>query len=232
MPRLGPVDQPLAVHEHAVAVEDHEVERAAGRHRLLVAGRTRGDLEVHPYRHAQHYKWPAEDSQRNPARKVPQGDLHSLTRHPLKRALATADTHRQIDPSQRTTNGAHAHDRRARVHPAQSLDLEQGKRRPLCEHQPPDRRRDAREGAAGRAPPVPALLAGDPERREGHGDARGAPRHGPHRRRVRRVDHPDQRRRAVRLGLRRGQSELEDPRPRSTARRPTSRRASSNPGPS
>jgi GST-like protein len=35
--------------------------------------------------------------------------------------------------------------------------------------------------AAGRAPPVPALFAGDPERREGHGDARGASRQGPHR---------------------------------------------------
>ena len=61
-----------------------------------------------------------------------------------------------------------------RLRAAEGLDLEQGERRPVRQHQPPDRRRDAREGAAGRPPSAPALFAGDAERREGHGDVRGA----------------------------------------------------------
>ena len=44
-----------------------------------------------------------------------------------------------------------SHGRFVSLHAAQGLDLEQGKRRPLRQHQPPDRRADARQGAAGRA---------------------------------------------------------------------------------
>ena len=67
-------------------------------------------------------------------------------------------------------------DRSGFLHPPQGLDLEQGQRRRVREHQPPDRRADAREGAPGRAPPVAALFARHPERRQSHRDARGAPR--------------------------------------------------------
>ena len=52
---------------------------------------------------------------------------------------------------------------------------------------------DARQGAAGRPPSAAALFARHAERREGHGDARGAARARPRRRRVRRLADPHQR---------------------------------------
>ena len=101
------------------------------------------------------------------------------------------------------------------------------RRRALRQHQPPDRRPDARKGVAGRQAPASALLAGDAERREGDRDVGGAAGRRPQRRRIRRLAHQDQRRRAVRLGLRRGQSEFERSRRCSTAR-PRRRRAYSS----
>ena len=107
------------------------------------------------------------------------------------------------------TNERYRH-RSRRLRAAESLDLEQGERRPLRQHQPPDRRPDARQGAAGRPPSAAALFAGHAERREGHGDARGAAGARPQRRRIRRLADQD-RRRPVRQRLRRGQPELQDP---------------------
>ena len=68
------------------------------------------------------------------------------------------------------------HERISCVRAPQGLDLEQGQRRPVLEDQSPDGRRDPREGAPRGPTPAPALLPRDPQRREGHGDARGAPR--------------------------------------------------------
>ena len=75
----------------------------------------------------------------------------------------------------------------------------------------PDRRADARQGAAGRPASAAALFAGDAERREGHGDAGGAAGARPSRRGIRRLADQDRRRRTVRQRLRRGQSQFQDP---------------------
>ena len=110
----------------------------------------------------------------------------------------------------RPTSGAR-HVRLGRVYAAQGLDLEQGERRALREHQPPDRWADAREGAAGRPPSAAALFARHAERREGHRDARGVAGARPSRCGVRRLADQDRRGRSVRQRLRGDQSQLQDP---------------------
>src|ERR1700704_4797502 len=100
-------------------------------------------------------------------------------------------------------------DRPIRIYAAQSLELEQGERGQVREHQSPDRWADARQGAAGRPPPPAALFTGHTERCEGHGDAGGAAGARPSRRGIRCVVDPD-RRQSVRQRLRGGQPELQD----------------------
>ena len=94
--------------------------------------------------------------------------------------------------------------------PAEGLDLDQAQRRRIREHQPADRRADARKGAAGRPPPAATLFAGDAERRQGHDHAGGAAGARARRRRIRRVADQDRRGRSVRQRLRGDQSELQD----------------------
>src|SRR5690349_16388782 len=78
-------------------------------------------------------------------------------------------------------------DRYIRLHAAEGLDLGQARWRAIRQHQPADRRADPREGAAGRASSVAALLARDTQWREGHDHAGGAAGARPQGRRIRRV---------------------------------------------
>ena len=55
--------------------------------------------------------------------------------------------------------------------PPKGLDLEQGERRPVREHQSPDCRTDTRQRTAGRASSAATLFARHPERRQSHGHA-------------------------------------------------------------
>ena len=93
---------------------------------------------------------------------------------------------------------------------AESLELEQGKRRPLRQHQPPDRGTDARQGASDWQASVPALFAGDAERRQGHRDVRRAAGGRLQRRRIRCLADTD-RRQPVRQRFCFGQSEFKNP---------------------
>ena len=97
------------------------------------------------------------------------------------------------------------------VHPAPRLDLEQGQRRPLRQHQPPHRRAHARAGAAAGPPPAAAVLAGHAQRREGHGAAGRTAGRRPQRRRIRRLAGAHRPGAAVRQRLRRRQPQLQDP---------------------
>ncbi len=160
-------------------------------------------------------------------RTVPDAAATGPCRRAHRRCMARTSTHVSgahylgawpLSPSRRRAyllprnTGESAHERPSRLRAAEGLDLGQGERRPLRQHQPTDRGTDAREAAARRQAPASALLARHAERPESHDPAGGVAGARPCRRRVRCLAHPHRRRRPVRLRLRRGQPELEDPR--------------------